>query len=118
WAVWNEPELGRVVAGLPADGSFSVVGALERLAQAPYNLFVHGPADPVIWLGRLPVLDAFSIVMLILGSYLYIRHRRLTRSKMVVAAIAAGMLLIALGGPTTLSIVIPFIYVLIAAGIG
>lgn len=118
WEVMQTPDTGRVVSGLPADGGLSVFAALERLAQVPYNLLVHGPASPEIWLGRLPVLDAFSIGMLVLGGYVYIRHRRLARSQMVLGAIAAGSLLIALGGLVTLSIIIPFVYILVAAGIG
>lgn len=118
WAVWKSPETGRIIAGLPGSGGLSPTDALERFVQVPYQLFVHGPAEPTVWLGRLPVLDAFSIAMLILGAYLYIRYRHLARSKMMAAAIGGGWLLIALGGAVTLSILIPFVYLLVAAGMG
>lgn len=117
-AVYKSPELGRIVAGLPGDGSVNAVDALGRLAQIPFNLFVHGPSDPAIWLGRLPVLDAFSMAMLVFGVYLYARHRRMTRSKLVGAAVIVGAVLIALGGAVTLSVIMPFVYLLVAAGIG
>ncbi|MBX6334987.1 hypothetical protein IRY61_06660, partial [Candidatus Saccharibacteria bacterium] len=116
WALWRSPGIARDIAGLPA--GFNWTGALERLGEVPYQLFVHGPADPVIWLGRLPVLDVFSMVMLIFGAYLYFRYRHLARSKMVAASLTISLLLIALGGAVTLSIIIPFVYLLVAAGIG
>lgn len=118
WAIYRSPLLVKAILGLPAEGWPQLLPSLERLAQIPVSLVARAPADPVHWLGRLPVLDAFSIAMLILGAYLYIRHWRLVRSKMVGAAVIVGSILIALGGMTGLSILMPFIYLLIAAGMG
>lgn len=116
--VYEQPTTGRILAGLPAEGGLSATGALDRLVHIPINLVASGPDNPMIWLGKLPILDAFSIAMLALGAYLYVRYRHLPRSKVVGVAILGGVLLIALGGAVTLSIIIPFVYILVAAGIG
>lgn len=118
WAIYKQPETAKVIAGLPAEGWPSAFGVLKGIAEVPYNLLARGPADAELWLGRLPVLDAFSVVMLLLGLYLYIKHWRLVRSKMVLAALVVGTMAIALGGAVNISFLIPFLYVLVAAGIG
>jgi hypothetical protein len=56
--------------------------------------------------------------MLALGAYMYVRHWRLVRSKMVGTLLIVGSILIALGGQVNRSVLISFIYLLIAAGIG
>lgn len=118
WAMYRSAETAKIMAGLPAQNWPNVVDFAKELAFIPYNLFVRGPLDPLHWLGRLPILDVFSIVMLLLGAFLYFRHLKLVRSKMVVAILVVGCLLIALGGAVSLSILMPFIYLLIAAGMG
>jgi hypothetical protein len=118
WAIYQNHVTAKIMLGLPATGWPDPVQSLQRLAHVPYNLLIRGPLDAEHWLGRLPFLDAFSIVMLIFGVYLYLRHWRLVRSKMVGAALVLGAVLIAVGGAVTISIVMPFVYVLIAAGIG
>jgi hypothetical protein len=117
-AIYKSPELAKVVVGLPQQGWPQITDVLQRLAHVPYNLFVRGPLDPEHWLGRLAVLDAFTMVMFALGLYLYIRHFRLVRAKLVGAALIVGTLLIGLGGAVNLSILIPFIYLVAAAGMG
>ncbi len=117
-AIYKSPSLAKTVVGLPEHGWPTIFGFLDRLAHIPYYLFIHGPLDPMRWLSTVSILDAFSIVMLIFGLYVYVRHWRLVRSKMVGAVLIVGSLLVALGGAVTLSIIIPFIYVLITVGIG
>ena len=118
WAIYKTPETAKVIVGLPAEGWPNVIDSLQRLAHIPYNLFVRGPLNAEHWLGRLAILDAFVIIMLALGAYLYARHWRLIRSKMVGAVLILGIILIALGGSVTITILLPFLYILAAAGIG
>lgn len=118
WAIYRSPQLAKVLAGLPAQGWPQPMDSLHRLALVPFNLFIRGPLDAQHWLGRLPVLDAFTIVMLGLGAYVYLRHWRLARVKLMATILILSGALICLGGAISLTILIPFIYVLIAAGIG
>lgn len=118
WVIYKTPEMAKTLVGLPAQGWPQILDVAEKLAHVPYNLFIRGPLNPEHWLGRLPVLEAFSIVMFLFGLYLYVKHWRLLRSKMIGTALIIGTLAIGLGGAVSLSILIPFIYLLVAAGIG
>ncbi len=116
-AIIRTPHLALSIAGLP-QGWPPLLESVRHLATIPLNLLVRGPLDPAHWLARLPILDAFSAAMLALGAYLYIRHIRLARVQLVIAALAIGAVLISLGGIVSLSIMVPFLYILIAAGLG
>jgi hypothetical protein len=118
WAIYNNSRIAKLALGLPATGWPQPLDALQRLAAIPYNLALRGPLDPEHWLGRLPVLDAFSAVMLLFGIYLYVQHHKLVRSRLMAAALIISSLLIALGGAVNLTMLMPFLYILIAAGIG
>jgi hypothetical protein len=118
WALYKSPELARVIAGLPAAGWPDPMDALRRVADIPLALFWHTPLNPEHWLARLPVLAAFDMAMLFLGGYLYLRHWRLKRVKLVLAVLFVGTVLIGLGGGVSLSLLVPFVYLLVAAGVG
>jgi hypothetical protein len=118
WAIYRSPETAKIMAGLPADKWPTVIEFGKQLLLIPYHLVVRAPLDPVHWLARLPILDVFCVVMFLLGGYLYLKHLRLIRAKMVAAILAVGTVLVALGGAVSISILIPFIYLLVAAGMG
>ena len=118
WASYGSIETTRLILGLPAHDWPQLLPVLKGIAHVPYNLFVRGPLEPEHWLGRLPILDAFSIAMCVLGIYLYAKHRKLPRTRMVAAVLVVGTILAGLGGVVSLSILMPFVYLLAAAGIG
>jgi hypothetical protein len=118
WAIYKSPELAKQLAGLPAGGWPMPLEMLKNLAEVPLNLFWRGPSDPQHWLAQLPILATFSIVMFFLGAYLYARHWRLQRSKLLAVVLVGGTLLVSLGGPVSLSIIIPFVYIGVTGGIG
>lgn len=105
-----------LAAGLP-----NHVPHIKDLAQnflsVPENLFVRGPIDPVRWLGRLPLLDVFSVAMLVLGIYSMRFHLKLTRVQVLVGSSLLATLLISLGGPITITMLMPAVYILIAGGV-
>lgn len=90
---------------------------LHHLAAVPLHLFIHGPAIPEQWLGQLPVLDIFTLTMTVLGIIYYTRHWRSGRSRLLFSYAALGTLLIGLGGPASLSLIIPLAYLAAAAGL-
>lgn len=116
-AISHSPELAKIMIGLPA-GWPQPLQVLENIVRVPLHLIFHGPLDPQHWLGRLPLLDAFSLGMLFLGVYVYAKHAKLIRTQLVVVILLIGTGLVALGGAVSLSIIVPFVYVLVAAGIG
>lgn len=118
WAIYRTPALAKVVVGLPATGWPQPLGVLRHIAEVPLQLFLRGPLQPEHWLGRLPVLDAFSLAMVFLGSFVYIKHRHLVRTQLMAVILLLGSVLTGLGGAVSLSIIVPFIYILAAAGMG
>ena len=116
-AIYHSPDLAKTLVGLPA-GWPQPLDMLERVAQVPFHLLLRGPLDPQHWLGRLPLLDGFAIGMLLLGIYVYGKHAKLIRTQLLVVILLIGTGLYALGGAVSLSIIVPFVYILAAAGIG
>ncbi len=118
WFIYKNPEMWRTLIGLPQSG-FDVSEILSNLYQIPMAFFFrYADAEPTTWLSNLAILDIFSIAMLFLGGYVFIRHARLQRVALVTVTILVGIVLISLGGAVSLSLIVPFVYLIIAAGIG
>jgi hypothetical protein len=117
-AIYHDPNLAKVMVGLPANGWPEPLVALKSIAEIPLQLVFRGPDAPETWLGRVAVLDAFALAMLFLGIYVYLKHARLVRTQLVGVILLIGTGLAGLGGAVTLSILVPFVYIVIAAGIG
>lgn len=101
--------------GLPADfGTISEFGT--RLAMVPVNLFVFGPANPELWLGRLPILDVITLGLAIIGIWYYARRWRAARTQLLAIYFTLAVLVIGLGGAAQLSLIVPIGYFLAVAG--
>lgn len=96
--------------------SFQELG--HRLLAVPVHLFIHGPGIPDLWLGRLPILDVFTLSMTIIGIVFYGEKWRNNRSRLLASYLCTGTLLIGLGGSVTVSILVPILYLFAAAGMG
>lgn len=108
-----------IINWLGAPNSFDSFQQLgHRLAAVPLHLFVHGPGIPDLWLGRLPLLDIFTLSMTIIGIVFYAGKWRNSRSQLLAAYAVIGTILIGLGGPVTLSLLVPILYLFAAAGMG
>ncbi len=104
-----------VAAGLPLRlPSLAHIG--KNILQLPLQLFVRGPKDPVHWLGRLPFLDVFSTVMVILGLYSLRYHVSHVRTQLLLGIAAILSLFIIAGGLPIIPL-LPIIYILVAAGV-
>jgi 4-amino-4-deoxy-L-arabinose transferase-like glycosyltransferase len=117
-AVYHHHDIAKVFAGLPAVGWPDVWDCLKRLGGIPLHIFVKNSLQPERWVGTVPILDFFTTAMLFLGGYLYVRHIKLKRFWLVVALLILGVALASLGGSVTLSAVVPFLYLVAAAGAG
>jgi hypothetical protein len=116
-AIYKDPELAKVMAGLPAAGWPEPLVVLKNLLDVPIQLLLRGPMMPEHWLGRLPILDAFCLAMLALGAYLYSKHLKLPRTHALIAVFFVTMALVALGGSVTITLLVPFVYILVAVGV-
>jgi hypothetical protein len=81
------------------------------------HLFIRGPAYPQLWLGRLPLLDAFTLCVTIIGLYFYARRSHSRRTHILAVYVVLGVMLIALGGAVPLSLLVPVLYIIGAGGI-
>jgi hypothetical protein len=116
WGIAHQWQLIFSVLGLPLHVPGLVV-TLKHLADVPLNLFIRGPYQPGLWVGRSPVLDVFETVLFLFGVYSYWQHRRLARVVSLVSVFVVTTVLTALGGPVTLSLLIPFVYLVMATGL-
>ena len=110
------PELITAWLGLPAQFP-SPDQYLINVAGVPFHLLIQGPKNPIIWLGNAPVLDIFAGILALLGAYNFYLQRRLDRSRMFLAILLLGTVLIGFNGPVNLTLLLPFIYLLVASGI-
>jgi hypothetical protein len=90
---------------------------LKQFLEVLTQLFIKGNNNPVIWMGRAPLLDIFTLSMVLLGIYFYSMHRRVGRSKVLLSFFLLGAVLISLGGPVTISLVVPIVYICAATGV-
>lgn len=111
----NDPSL--IVDWLGATGPrLSALEFLKNLANIPVQLFARSELDPSTHVGRLPYLDIATTVFVALGAYRYFFRRRLDRTKLLAAGLIVGSLLAALNFQAA-TILLPFIYIIAAAGI-
>jgi len=112
----RNPQFIKTLIGLPE--AFIGWEAMARnFIAIPIQLFARGPDNPVLWLGRLPILDIFSAAMFVLGAYYVWVRRRLDRSKLLLGIFIGGSLLISLGGSVNLTMLLPFIYIIVTFGL-
>ncbi len=116
YALFQTPSLLRAWAGIgPVLGQ--PLDIAMRFLAVPKQLFVAGPADPVYWLGRLPLLSVFETLMLVVGVYFYVRHFGAARARFILILSGIAWLVYAIGGLTSLSLIIPAVYLFVATGI-
>ncbi len=116
WAFYKHHELVKPWLGLPNSWP-TPAEMLSNLLHVPYNLFIRPEANPETWLGTAPILDIFSLSMFALGMYLYLRYGKLLRTRLFISIGAVMTALMALGGPMTFTVVMPFVYLVVAGGV-
>ncbi|MEO6513974.1 MAG: hypothetical protein ABIR37_04805 [Candidatus Saccharimonadales bacterium] len=91
-------------------------GMLKRLGNDIAYFVARGPHHPALWLGRLPILDAFTTIMLVAGLYFYGRHLRSFRTVLITVLLSVAALLIAVSGTVSIALLVPFVYAIIVGG--
>ncbi|MBI1857385.1 glycosyltransferase family 39 protein [Candidatus Saccharibacteria bacterium] len=115
-AVWLKPEILRPLLGLP-DHWPTIKQVFDNALAIPRQLLWRGPKDPAHWLGTIPLLDVFNITMFAVGLYAYWFSVKLDRTRLLAAVSIIGFILVSIGGPVKLLILMPFIYIIGAAGL-
>lgn len=103
--------------GLPSRDVFSLQLIIDNLYQLPQSLFINGPDEAIKWLVGTPILDVFTIALVILGSFSYYKGAHTLQARILALFTAVSLLLIIIGGAVGLSILIPILYLVAANGL-
>lgn len=116
WFLYKNHSSIKPWLGLPAEWPNPIEFA-RNIIEVPFHLFIRNQADPETWLGTAQILDIFSLSMFALGTYLYLRYGKLVRTQLFIAIAIVMTLLIGIGSHSaTFTIIIPFVYLIVAAG--
>ena len=114
----QNPHLLQSYFGLTTRPITNIINFPKNLLNIPLNLFIINKANPLTHVGRMPILDIFTSVMVVLGIYnFFVNERHLDRARFLLGTISLACILIALGGSVGIEILIPFVYLLAASGI-
>jgi len=90
----------------------------KNILRVPSAFIYRAPVNPLINVGRLPILDVASGGLFLLGLFSYYKNYKLERVRIMVLSALFAILLGALGQVTAgFILMIPFAYAVIAAGI-
>jgi hypothetical protein len=109
-------DLFYVWLGLPAEFP-SLVEVLKRFVSVPFHFFISGPDDPARWVGLVGIVDIFVSALFLLGSFAYFFQRKLDRAKILYGLLAVFTILYSLGGPVSMMVMLPIVYLIASAGL-
>jgi hypothetical protein len=116
--VLTDMTLLRTYLLIPADPLQALNNIPKNLALIPVHLFVRGDGNPLQFVGRLPMLDFMTSILILLGIYnTWQNERRLDRLKFLFGGIVVLCLLISLESGFPIAALIPFLYLLAASGV-
>lgn len=119
YAFVQTPKLIRQWAGVTQSIEFTISGfqiVAKNVLEVPKSFMYQSSFDAVHWLGKLPILNVFEMIMLILGIYFYATHFRAARTKLILIISIIAIFLIGVGSSNTISLIIPIVYLVAAAG--
>ncbi|HET7302475.1 MAG TPA: hypothetical protein VFI74_04055 [Candidatus Saccharimonadales bacterium] len=119
WHFYQHPGLIRDWLYLPQDWQHPWNFIIDAL-HVPLSFFVRQPQEnPELWLGRMPVFSIFATTMFVFGTFLFLKHARLARTRIITSLAILGSIVIAItGNRVGITILVPFAYLVVAAGIG
>lgn len=117
YGLWLEPSLVKSWIGLNTAHN-STLGILELFGKQPMYFLARGPvASATMWLGREPILDAFSAAMALAGLGYYILQFKLKQARLLILMLTTSLVIFVLSGGS-IGASAGLVYLLVAAGIG
>lgn len=116
YSLWHSPWLIKTWTGLPENGPY-LRDILQNLYEIPKQLFVSGLDDPLRWLSGTPILDAATVILMVIGIYSYQNGLHPIRWRVLAGLSLVSFVLVAIGGFVTLSLLIPLAYIFASNGI-
>jgi hypothetical protein len=90
-----------------------------NILAVPYGVFITAPRNVLYRVGRQPLLDIFAGVMFILGCYSLVKRYKLDRLILLIGVFILAIIITAVSGDYENSfMLLPFVYLLVAFGIG
>ncbi len=117
YAIYQDLTLLKPLFGLPAEPLEVLQHLPARAWDILGQLIWHRQSDPSVGLIGLALLDMFTATMVVLGAIGYYEDRKLDRTKMIIGASVLSFGLVSLGGPVSIAILLPLIYILASQGL-
>ena len=89
----------------------------DSLAQLPIDFVYSANIEGYKWLTGSPILDVASIILLILGTYAYIRGEHPLRIRLIGIGVGLSWFIIMFSSTIDYALILPLVYVVIANGI-
>lgn len=115
-ALYKNHSLIKPLLGIPNELP-SITTMLSNIIEVPFHFLVYGERNPEMWLGTAPIFEVFSLVLLLFGSYLYFKKIKLIRTPLFISIFIITTVLIAMGSGISFTVILPFAYIIIAAGL-
>ncbi len=116
YSIINDTSLLRSWLLLPQKIDLSA--SIRALKDIPAAFFYRSAINPAYNLGRLPLFDAFTGTMLLLGLFAYRTKLRLERSIVYILSVLVSFLLVSINANQLyLILCVPFLYLLVGEGI-
>lgn len=102
---------------LAIPSAFNVMQTVRDFVFVPASLIVRSLPTPAFNIGRLPYLNIITVVLAALGSYAFLLRLDLVRTRAMIGAVLISWVLIALQNSVSITLVLPLIFLTVAAGI-
>jgi hypothetical protein len=116
YAIYRDIHILRTWLFIPATIPAPLTILKQWLDTVIYLVF-RGPSSASMWLGRSPILDSFTGVMAVIGTYFYITHHKNLRTRVLLSFTVLGSILVAFNGIQAIGYIIPIVYLLAGTGI-
>jgi hypothetical protein len=116
WSIMKHTNLLLPLLGF-SDSLHSLTHVGGNLWHTLLTIGIQSTANPLLWLGRSPLLNATELILGALGAYYYLYQQRSARSLLLAGIAVIGIVLISLGGNITIACIIPVLYLIIASGL-
>lgn len=116
WSLYLIPSQTRVILAIPTHfPTIEQFGA--NILSSFLSIFIWNNNKTLYSIGHLPLIDTFSLVLVIFGVFNYFKYRNLDRFKYIIIGIFFGLLLNAFNKNIPIFSIMPLVYLLIASGL-
>lgn len=116
WPIEDTSRSILTLMGLPTHIP-SLIQILKNIGHLIGNLFIYNVQGPLYVPGHLPLFNAGSSTLALIGLVQFVTHFKLARTHLILIVGLFGTLFISLGGPVSIVLLLPFLYLLVVEGL-